>query len=567
SIEPMEARQMFSGQIDHTFGSAGLANIPGVSVGLISYGPGNGDQLTATRPVETVQADGKIVVAAPSAAKTTTAIVTRYLANGKIDTSFGTGGSVSVANVNAYTINAVNVLANGKILVQGQTYFRLTSAGTLDTSFGGGDGKATSQLALDRRAGSAVLSDGSFVELQTAGISSDAFAPNSAALFKFNADGSLDKHFGRGGLFNMSRLPTSQYDLRIGGVTVDASNRIYFSYAFGADPDQPEESHVVRLTSSGQLDASFGSNGLATNKSYSLIIGRAIGLLQDGRIVIAGSVGSEMGNDDQIVESFSADGKSSQAIYERAAFTESAGADAGTFTIDKVIPAKDGSVYLAGTSYDGNDYLAAGNGYAAVMHLTKSLQIDTTFTPDHDGIAGFRVAGDTLFADAALTPGGDLILTGIGASRADLVKFAGDSTPDTTSFSFNHGQLIVNGSGATDSITAFNQGPADAGPYFTQGELLVNLDDNGTLISRDLLAYEPAGGTLVPGNAVNRLVINLNSGNDRFDGSGLTQSVYVNGGSGNDLIIGGHANDTLYGSAGVDTLIGGGGTDKIVQDT
>ena len=170
---------------------------------------------------------------------------------------------MSVTNVNAYTINAVNVLPNGKILVQGQTYFRLTSAGTLDTSFGGGDGKATSLLALDRRAGSAVLSDGSFVELQTAG------NDNSAALFKFNADGSLDKHFGQGGLFNMSRLPTSQYDLRIGGVTVDASNRIYFSYAFGGDPDQPEESHVVRLTSSGQLDASFGSNGLAYISGYS----------------------------------------------------------------------------------------------------------------------------------------------------------------------------------------------------------------------------------------------------------------------------------------------------------
>ncbi|MGN6507289.1 MAG: hypothetical protein ACTHM6_17170, partial [Tepidisphaeraceae bacterium] len=66
---------------------------------------------------------------------------------------------------------------------------------------------------------------------------------------------------------------------------------------------------------------------------------------------------------------------------------------------------------------------------------------------------------------------------------------------------------------------------------------------------------------------IKSLTFNLNSGNDRFDRSGLTQSVYVNGGNGSDLIIGGHANDTLYGSAGVDTLIGGGGTDKIVQDT
>src|SRR5262245_22188304 len=100
-----------------------------------------------------VQADGKIVVVGSSSGGTDIAVV-RYDTDGSLDTSFGGGDGIVVTDVNgddaAYS---VAIQTDQKIVVGGTidgftqaVLLRYDTAGTLDTSFGGGDGITTTTI-------------------------------------------------------------------------------------------------------------------------------------------------------------------------------------------------------------------------------------------------------------------------------------------------------------------------------------------------------------------------------------------------------------------------------------
>lgn len=55
-------------------------------------------------------------------------------------------------------------------------------------------------------------------------------------------------------------------------------------------------------------------------------------------------------------------------------------------------------------------------------------------------------------------------------------------------------------------------------------------------------------------------------GNDTLDASTWTESIFLHGERGNDLLLGGAGNDTVSGGTGHDTLIGGAGNDWLVGD-
>ena len=136
-----------NGSLDTTFGKGGIVVTPDFGSGL--------DYATA---LAIQPADGKIVVAGAvygsrSGAPNTMAVA-RYLPSGTLDTTFNPGGTLSPGIAGIVTIapaGASNTWANG-VLVQssqnnamviagysslGLTLARLTSAGQLDTTFGG----------------------------------------------------------------------------------------------------------------------------------------------------------------------------------------------------------------------------------------------------------------------------------------------------------------------------------------------------------------------------------------------------------------------------------------------
>jgi uncharacterized delta-60 repeat protein len=169
-----------------------------------------------------IQADGKILAAGISdyifSKQASYFDLVRYNSDGTLDTSFNHTGIVKThLTAPAQITNLDNVLlqADGKILVVGgstpvayaataQSYesdvtlLRYNADGSIDTSFGGGDGMVTSPFAYNSNSNSnnyhaTLLADG---KILVSGSITDAGQGLDFAVVRYNSDGSVDTAFG-----------------------------------------------------------------------------------------------------------------------------------------------------------------------------------------------------------------------------------------------------------------------------------------------------------------------------------------------------------------------------------
>jgi uncharacterized delta-60 repeat protein len=177
------ARLKADGAFDTTFGAGGIAT---VDFGATEFG-----QAMAR------QADGRIVVAGRSSPGG--AVVARLRATGVLDPDFGTGGRVTLPG--GGSLDAVLVQPDRSIIVAGNangsatmTVTRLKPDGSLDTTFGSGGTTSVAFGSLANPLGGAVRQpDGKLV---IAGYTQDG---EDVAVARLNANGSLDAGFGAAG--------------------------------------------------------------------------------------------------------------------------------------------------------------------------------------------------------------------------------------------------------------------------------------------------------------------------------------------------------------------------------
>jgi uncharacterized delta-60 repeat protein len=348
--------QTTAGNLDATFGSGGTVRTDFA---------GNIDQANAVA----IQPNGQIIAAGSSFSNSKTVedfIVARYNANGSLDKRFAKNGKITTDFFrNVDSISAVAIQPDGGIIVAGFAQLggnggnprvfalaRYRSDGNPDTSFGNG-GALTTSFGGNFAAASAVMvqPDGKIVVAGTVDFNADV--PGSGldfALARYNANGTLDGTFGKGGKvvfdffgsFDQANAAVLQADGKIivvGSASYDSLNRdIGFALArfntdgsidfgfgtggkqitdfFGAGAKangvavQPDGKFVVagtasdsatrpnatdialaRYNSDGSLDAGFGTGGEAAipfNNSATEQ-GNALALLPDGKIIVAGA--------------------------------------------------------------------------------------------------------------------------------------------------------------------------------------------------------------------------------------------------------------------------------------
>jgi uncharacterized delta-60 repeat protein len=248
-----------TGKLDSSFGSNGAVTFKLSSVSGIALQP-----------------DGRILADVQSLIEGKSQVA-RLLANGSIDTSFGMNGFALPPG----GTGALEVLANGDILVFGNLISHLTSSGAIVVDFG-----VNGQL-MAPNGGHALAANGDILAAGT--LVSDPAVPSAGfAAFAYQSVGIGDPAFGKNGgvstpLTNFPSITVAGMGLESSGSIVElgtASSRTLG--AFG----------LVRYTSQGQLDTGFGSGGTVTTSfgNTSIPIASAIAIQSDDKIVVAGTV-------------------------------------------------------------------------------------------------------------------------------------------------------------------------------------------------------------------------------------------------------------------------------------
>jgi uncharacterized delta-60 repeat protein len=248
-----------------------------------------------------IQRDGKIVVAGSAGgAGGRDFAVARYNADGSLDPTFGGDGKVTTDFASNHDQGfAVVLQADGKIVVAGEAFVssdgafglaRYNSDGSLDATFGGGDGKVSSDLSPgenDAALAVAIQADGKIV---TAGyVRRNLFDPTYPADFavaRFNSDGSPDTNFGVAGHVTTDIASDSD---EAHGLVIQADGKIVAAGPVHV-PSATVDFGLARYNTNGSLDTTFGGDGKVTTDFGSSDSATAVAFHADGRIVVAGYV-------------------------------------------------------------------------------------------------------------------------------------------------------------------------------------------------------------------------------------------------------------------------------------
>ena len=291
------ARYLPGGTLDPSFGTGGTV------VTSVTTKQDEADGVGILSNGDIVAAGG----AGLNAADPNFAIV-RYDPTGHLDPTFGTGGIVQTDFSGAsfdWAVGGLVVQPDDEVVAGGYTISvssrgnpkfalaRYLTDGSLDPSFGGGDGKVITDFTsgLDYVSGLALDASGDVVAAGEAGTRS---GHDTAALARYTPAGVLDTTFGGDGKVTTDYGPFGDAAI---GVAVDSSTQdLVTAGAIGLGGSNPRFA-ICRYTPAGLLDTTFGTGGkVFTDFGPHQDYANAVALQSNGRIVAAGVAGRGGGN-------------------------------------------------------------------------------------------------------------------------------------------------------------------------------------------------------------------------------------------------------------------------------
>lgn len=318
------------------------------------------------------------------------------------------------------TTVAVIVVSLGAVPIAG-------ADGMLDPSFGNGGivitpytGPSTSIAATSV----VVLPDGRAV---AAGWYSNlAFGGMVAARYLFS--GALDFSFGSGGIVAHSGgppCPVCPTGASAEDVLLQPDGRLVLVGGYVPFPPQYFFA-LVRLTTSGDSDPTFGTNGVVNAPGGGLAVAGA--LYADGRIVAVGN--PPTGPSYLIAARYTASGSADLTFGTGGVVTLTL---PQAFIVRDVALQPDGKLVIGGT-YASGDFI--------VVRLLPSGSLDPSF--DGDGVATTNFGGVESGYSVIVQPDGRIVLAGSHNGDFALVRYLADGSLDTT---FGNGGLATASSG------------------------------------------------------------------------------------------------------------------------
>ena len=385
-------------------------------------------------------------------------------AAGSLDPAFGKGG-ITITNFasSGFVIpSSIKLQSDGKILVLVQAMndevLRYTTTGALDTSFGK---NGVAVLAPPVAATMALQPNGQIV---IGGIVTDPSTGGAAlGVERLNLDGTRDTSFGSNG------LATASLNGRAMGVGYVVLIEPDGDILVGAQLEpigrhQPFQTALARFNSAGDLDTTFGNQGLAIATGSGGCT--ALALLSNGGILVVNA---------QAIAQFTANGTVESAVTGGLVIASAGSSSPSTPSIFDA-----NGNYLLGTELFTGEPSRAHNAAAQVLRFTQDGAVDSTFAnPDfhYIGSGGFGI--EAIVRSLAIEPNGDIVAVG---NQSTL-------TPN--------GTVTVNGLARLTS-----SGELD--PTFGKGGTEINSVPAGEQ-GLDEVVVQPADGNIVTVGTANNL--------------------------------------------------------------
>ena len=355
---------------------------------------------------------------------------------GSLDPTFGTNGIFTATTVRLFAA-AVAIQTDGKIVVAGgavannnfaDTLIRLNPNGTLDTTFGSGG-----IVTIEPAGGFFALVIQPNGEIVAAG---EGPTVNNAIVqvARFKTNGSLDPSFGSGGITTTGAIPFTPFNAT-GALALQPNGEILVA---ASNPGV-----MARFTTSGQLDTTFGTGGVAnlTNGGPSLAetagpCPTRIAVQTSGTILVAAGVHSPTpGALAGIISRYNSNGSLDTTFG-------AGGQVASVASASALLLQSNGKIVVAGTLTSKIAVPPAINdvGFGIVRYSANGA-IDSTFGTGGVAVADFGATFPLSGAFAlAIQSNGDLVAggaagaqpTGGNTSSFGLARFTSAGVLDTT---------------------------------------------------------------------------------------------------------------------------------------
>jgi uncharacterized delta-60 repeat protein len=385
-------RATTSGELDTSFGTGGVAALP---FGL----PANG--IEHNQIAVAVQADDAIIVtgALPGGGFDACVFcgpVARLTSDGTLDTSFGSGGVFLADNLP----RGIAVTPAGKVLVGGATgtLLQLTSSGAPDVSFGS----------------AGVVAAPFGISAVTVGSNGAIVVASGVGVARYLSNGVVDSSFGSNGELALAN-PTSEN--QVTSVAIAPDGHVYVAGAFGPNPNGVLPPFaILRATAAGALDPTFGAAGIVVDDAGMAgeveELAEGIALVPGGGVVATGVANFGSGHQTCV----ELDGSGNLVTVCQPALAEPFGGP---------VALADGSIVVPGA-------VIAGTFEAALAKIDAGGSADPTF-----GSAGVLARSEGGSFDRAQTvavqPDGSILVSGWSQGAAgQLIRLTATGALDAT---------------------------------------------------------------------------------------------------------------------------------------
>jgi uncharacterized delta-60 repeat protein len=360
---------------------------------------------------------------------------------GSLDTTFGTGGTVTTSFADGVAGFGAFEQSNGDIVTVAQVNFvnnvgtgiglvRYTSAGELDTSFGTNGITLTTFAAIGfDPIGFAVAPNGDFL---VGGVASNKAGQHGFGLARYTPNGILDTTFGTNGL--VATKVGTRSDAPSALLLQPNGQIVMGGFEVAGGQGVPGMTSLVRFNANGTLDTTFGKGGISL-ASVTFVGPETLALLSNGDYL---AVGENTSFNTGLVAEFSSKGVLLPNVTPAkvvAALTSSQSAVPNVMFQSPTIFQPNGDYVVAVTNCSFNTHCTGqfGTRLGAARFL-ETGEVDTTFSSN---IESFDLKQTTSVAKAvALQANGQIVIGGLIDRDAPifggLIRLDTDGMVDTT---------------------------------------------------------------------------------------------------------------------------------------